>query len=171
MWGLQDWRSSSHRILQKTWRTSWSSLMTSRCSCVLTLPFFFAWQWIGDILYSCSSYLKPSPRPQPPPPPRYVPPLGDHQAFTCKWKLVNSLLSEAKVNGELPLPHMSHAHTGYSQKQKGWPPFPPSQTTARLSSFANIFLISPRFLLFSPTAEPGPRLFLKLSNNNVIWRN
>ena len=36
--------------------------------------------------------------------------------------------------------------------------FPPSQATARLASFADIFSIWPRFLPFSPTAEPGPGL-------------
>ena len=36
-------------------------------------------------------------------------------------------------------------------------PFPPPQATARLASFADIFPILPRFLPFSPTAEPGFR--------------
>ena len=35
------------------------------------------------------------------------------------------------------------------------PPFPPPQATAWLISFADIFPIWPRFLPFSPTAEPG----------------
>ena len=30
--------------------------------------------------------------------------------FLCKWRQVNSLLSGAKVNGELPCPCMSHTH-------------------------------------------------------------
>ena len=37
-------------------------------------------------------------------------------------------------------------------------PFPHPQATARLASFADIFPFWPRFLPFSPTAEPGPGL-------------
>ena len=35
---------------------------------------------------------------------------------------------------------------------------PPPQATARLASLADIFPTRPRFLPFSSTAEPGPRL-------------
>ena len=38
------------------------------------------------------------------------------------------------------------------------PSFPPPKATARLASFADIFPIWPRFLPFTPTAEPGPGL-------------
>ena len=37
-------------------------------------------------------------------------------------------------------------------------PFPSSQDTSRLASIAVIFPVCPRFLPFSHTAEPGPRL-------------
>ena len=52
------------------------------------------------------------------------------------------------------------------------PPFPPPQATARLISFADIFPIWPRFLPFSPTAEPGPGLMpVTLWNlRNYRWR-
>ena len=36
--------------------------------------------------------------------------------------------------------------------------FPTPQANALLASLADIFPSSPRFLLFSPNAEPGPRL-------------
>ena len=41
---------------------------------------------------------------------------------------------------------------------KGPPPFPPPHDTTQLTSLADIFSIWPRFLAFSPIAEPGPRL-------------
>ena len=43
-------------------------------------------------------------------------------------------------------------------EEMGVVPFPPSQDTSRLASIAVIFPVCPRFLLFSHTAEPGPRL-------------
>ena len=51
------------------------------------------------------------------------------------------------------------------------PPFPPPQATAWLISFADIFPIWPRFLPFSPTAEPGPRLMTVTLWNlrNYLW--
>ena len=52
------------------------------------------------------------------------------------------------------------------------PPFPPPQATARLISFADIFPIWPRFLPFSPTAEPGPGLMTVTLWNlrNYLWK-
>ena len=52
------------------------------------------------------------------------------------------------------------------------PPFPPPQATARLISFADIFPIWPRFLPFSPTAEPGPGLMTVTLWNlrNYFWK-
>ena len=52
------------------------------------------------------------------------------------------------------------------------PAFPPPQATARLASFADIFPIWPRFLPFSPTAEPGPRLMAVTLWNlrNYLWK-
>ena len=38
------------------------------------------------------------------------------------------------------------------------PPFPPPQVTPRLASFAEFSYLTPFFLPFSPTAEPGPGL-------------
>ena len=51
------------------------------------------------------------------------------------------------------------------------PPFPPPQATARLASFADVFPIWPRFLPFSPTAEPGPGLMTVTLWNlrNYLW--
>ena len=51
------------------------------------------------------------------------------------------------------------------------PPFPPPKATPRLASFADIFPIWPRFLPFSPTAEPGPRLMTVTLWNlrNYLW--
>ena len=51
------------------------------------------------------------------------------------------------------------------------PPFPPPQVTPRLISFADIFPFWPRFLPFSPTAEPGPRLMTVTLWNlrNYLW--
>ena len=117
--------------------------------------------------------LPPPPTRTPPPPPLRSSPRRSPGIYMQVKASEFSALRGQSEWWTPPPPYVprTHTHTGYSQKQKGWPPFPPSQTTARLSSFVNIFLISPRFLLFSPTAEPGPRLFLKLSNNNVIWRN
>ena len=50
-------------------------------------------------------------------------------------------------------------------------PFPPPLSTPRLASFADIFPIWPRFLPFSPTAEPGPRLMTVTLWNlrNYLW--
>ena len=52
------------------------------------------------------------------------------------------------------------------------PPFPPPQVTPRLASFADIFPIWPRFLPFSPTAEPGPGLMTVTLWNlrNYLWK-
>ena len=52
------------------------------------------------------------------------------------------------------------------------PPFPLPQVTPRLASFADIFLIWPRFLPFSPTAEPGPGLVAVTLWNlrNYLWK-
>ena len=49
------------------------------------------------------------------------------------------------------------------------PPFPPPQSTARLASFADIW---PRFLPFSPTAEPGPGLMTVTlwHLRNYLWK-
>ena len=58
-----------------------------------------------------------------------------------------------------------------SSGEKVAPPFPPSQATARLASFTYIFSIWSRFFLFSPTAEPGPRLMTVTLWNlrNHLW--
>ena len=50
-------------------------------------------------------------------------------------------------------------------------PFPLPQVTPRLASFADIFPIWPRFLPFSPTAEPGPGLMTVTLWNlrNYLW--
>lgn len=46
------------------------------------------------------------------------------------------------------------------KKEKKWcaKPFPPPQNTTGLASLADVFPILPRFLPFSTTVEPGPRL-------------
>ena len=51
-------------------------------------------------------------------------------------------------------------------------PFPLPQVTPRLASFADIFPIWPRFLPFSPTAEPGPGLMTVTLWNlrNYLWK-
>ena len=56
-------------------------------------------------MYQSFETLRP---PFPPPPP----PFGDDRSihFLCKWKQVDAPLPGAKVNGELPRPHMTHTH-------------------------------------------------------------
>ena len=51
------------------------------------------------------------------------------------------------------------------------PAFPPPQVTLWLASFADISPIWPRFLPFSPTAEPGPGLMTVTLWNlrNYLW--
>jgi len=52
-----------------------------------------------------------------------------------------------------------HGTTASKARIQAPPPFPPPQDTARLALLADIQCpIGPRFLLYSPTAEPGPRL-------------
>ena len=48
------------------------------------------------------------------------------------------------------------------------PPFLLPQVTPRLASFSDIFPIWPRFLPFSPTAEPDPRL-MTVTLWNYLW--
>ena len=60
---------------------------------------------------------------------------------------------------------------GSLRKGKWAPPFPPLQATDRLASFADI-PIWPRFLPFSPSAEPGPGLMIVTLWNlrNYLWK-
>ena len=55
--------------------------------------------------------------------------------------------------------------------KRAGPPFPLPQVTPRLASFADIFPIWPRFLPFSPTVDPGPRLMTVTLWNlrNYLW--
>lgn len=79
----------------------------------------------------------------------------DHIPHTLAWDQAPHWGIKEKKIGERIDPSGS-----LGRERVAEPPLPvsPPQTTARLSSLADSFPISPRFCRFPPIAEPGPRL-------------
>ena len=85
--------------------------------------------------------------------------------YTVKADLLSGSFRKANLRPGSPLGGKRNK-TGERSEPRGVvyggekvaPPFPLHMSAAGLASLADIFPIWPRFLPFSPTAEPGPKL-------------